>query len=204
VRFRLIGQAAILAVLLPAAASAQDFGVLESAETINRGNFKVKANPMLILGENGADNTFGISLLAGYGFTDNFDAEVAAAFYEHEVSFIGGNVELWLVRNRGIDFSASGGLHFGNNPFVDTLGIDLTFLGSRHVTPRLEIFFGALDLAFDSTRGDVIDETFKTVHLVPGIEYRVAEDLDFVAEFGIGLNDNSANYISGGLAYYLR
>jgi len=37
-----------------------------------------------------------------------------------------------------------------------------------------------------------------------GIEYRLAEDLDFVAEVGIGLSDDSANYISGGLAYYLR
>jgi hypothetical protein len=202
VGLRQIGCAALLALLTPVAASAQDFGVLESAETINRGNFKLKANPMLIFGEGGADNTFGISLLAGYGFTDNFDAEAAAAFYDG-VTFVGGNAELWLIRNRAIDFSASAGVHAGLSDALDTLGLDITLLGSRHVTPRLEIF-GALDLAFDDVRNEGVDLTFKTVHLVPGIEYRLAEDLDVVAEFGIGLNDDSANYISGGLAYYLR
>ena len=34
-------------ILIPAAAHAQDFGIMESAETINQGNFKIRANPML-------------------------------------------------------------------------------------------------------------------------------------------------------------
>jgi hypothetical protein len=39
---------------------------------------------------------------------------------------------------------------------------------------------------------------------VPGIEYAISDDLDFVAEFGIALNDDGSHYASVGLAYYLR
>jgi hypothetical protein len=42
------------------------------------------------------------------------------------------------------------------------------------------------------------------VHLTPGIEYRLSNDLDFLAEIGIGLTDASANYLTAGLAYYFR
>ena len=37
-------------LLSPTLAHAQDFGVMESAETINKGNFKLKVIPMFILG----------------------------------------------------------------------------------------------------------------------------------------------------------
>jgi hypothetical protein len=39
---------------------------------------------------------------------------------------------------------------------------------------------------------------------VPGIEYAISQDIDLVAEVGIGLNDDARHYISGGIAFYLR
>ena len=42
------------------------------------------------------------------------------------------------------------------------------------------------------------------MHLVPGLEYRLGSDLDFLAEFGLALNDDSRSYVSVGLALYLR
>jgi hypothetical protein len=42
------------------------------------------------------------------------------------------------------------------------------------------------------------------LHLVPGIEYRLSDTFDLVAEFGIGINDNSSNYVGAGIAYYVR
>jgi hypothetical protein len=42
------------------------------------------------------------------------------------------------------------------------------------------------------------------VYLSPGLEYRVRPNLDLLAEFGIGLNDDSPNYIAFGVAFYLR
>ena len=55
-----------------------------------------------------------------------------------------------------------------------------------------------------SGRGGHCATAFTTAHLVPGIEYRVSSSVDFVGEIGIGLNDGSSNYISAGIAYYVR
>ncbi len=66
-------------LLLPTLAHAQDFGVMESAETIDRGNFKLKVNPMFILGD--GDTRTGIVGGVGYGFTDRLDVEANLAKY---------------------------------------------------------------------------------------------------------------------------
>ena len=187
--------------MVPAAAEAQDFGIMESAETINRGNFKLRLNPMLIFGEENEDHEFGLAALLGYGFTRSFDLEGGVAFYDG-VTFYGANAEFWLLKERPFDFSVSTGLHGrtvdGGGDFA---GIDLTFLGSGHVTPRLEFYTG-LDIAFEGIGEDEVD--FTTVHLVPGIEYKINDSIDFVAEVGIALNDSSRHYLSGGLAFYIR
>jgi hypothetical protein len=193
--------------LIPALAGAQDFGVMGSAETINRGNFKVMANPLLVFQDGEIDKEIGISGLLGYGFTPRLDGEVKVALFDN-VSYVGGDVEYWILRNRGLDFSAIGGIHFGwgDEGIVDTSGIDLTFQGSGSVTSRLEIY-GALDFAFNSLDIDgrfEFDNDYTTVHLVPGLEYALSNDVDVVGELGIGLNDDSSNYISAGIAYYLR
>jgi hypothetical protein len=39
---------------------------------------------------------------------------------------------------------------------------------------------------------------------VPGIEYAISPDLDFVAEVGVAVTDNSRHYAGFGLAFYLR
>jgi hypothetical protein len=199
-RFRLYVLTAFMLVC-PALAHAQDFGVMESAETINRGNWKLKANPMLILFD--GDSEPGIALAAGYGFTDTFDFEAKLALYDG-LTIIGGDVEFWLVKDPNpIDLSVAAGFHYANSDFADTTGVDVTIIGSHAVTPKLDIY-AALDMAFNKFRDDFPDNSFNQFHLVPGIEFKISPDLDFIAEFGIALNDNSENYISGGLAYYIR
>jgi Outer membrane protein beta-barrel domain len=193
--------AAVMAVLPPAAASAQDFGVAESAETINTGNFKLSVNPMFVFPDD-ADNEIGVGLRFGYGFTPRFDMEAKAAFYDG-LYFLGGDFEYWLVKNRAWDVSGGAGLHIARGDFVaDSTGVDLTLLASRHIARRLE-FYGALDLAIESVDDDE-GEDFTTVHLVPGIEYAISDDLDFVAEAGFSLNDDGSHYVSVGLSYYIR
>lgn len=192
--------AAVL-VMTPMLAAAQDFGVMESAETIDRGNFKLKANPILILQDD--DSEPGVGIVAGYGLTDSFDFEGKLAFYDG-VTIFGGDVEFWLVRDpRPFDLSVSAGFHYANSDFSDSTGVDLTFIGSHALTPKLD-FYAALDTAFNSYRDDLPDQRFTQVHLVPGLEYKLHRDLDLVAEFGISLNDNGSHYVSGGLAYYIR
>lgn len=188
-----------LLLATPTLAHAQDFGVVESAETINKGNFKLRGNPMFVFGKD-IDGTTGISLAGGYGFTPRFDAEAQLAIYDGATLF-GGNAEYWLVKDRKLDFSVAGGLHgrTGDRTF-DGFGVDLTFLGSKHVAPKLELY-GGLDFAFERVDNG---PNFKTVHLIPGFEYKLGEDLDFVGELGIGLNDPARHYFSIGIAYYIR
>jgi hypothetical protein len=184
---------------LPASAAAQDFGVMNSAETINRGNFKLLVNPMVIFGRNGADTETGIAGAFGYGFTDRFDAEAKLAAYDG-IKLFGIDAEYWLVKDKSVDVSMIGGVHFGRPEFgTDSKALDFTFLASKEVAPKLELF-GALDLA--RTWFDDSDFDFSTVHLVPGIEYRISDKLDFVGELGLGLNDNSSHYLTAGLAIY--
>jgi hypothetical protein len=192
---------AVVGLAIPVCVAAQDFGVMNSAETINRGNFKLMANPIVVFVEGDADNEVGVALVAGYGFTDSFDVEGKVAFYDG-VKFFGADAEYWLLKEEPVDVSVIGGFNLGRRDGgFDTTAFDFTFLGSGHVTPRLELY-GGLD--FSRVAIDDFDTSFTTAHLVPGIEYAISPDLDFVAEFGIGLNDDSTNYLSAGIAYYLR
>ena len=190
-----------LAMLLPVSAAAQDFGVMNSAETINRGNFKIMVNPLVVFGDDGEDDEVGLALVGGYGFTDRVDAEAKVSFFD-DLTFIGGDVEIWVVNDAPVDVSVIGGFHVALvDEGDDAKGLDFTFLASGHVTPRLELY-GGLDIARNSF--DDSDDSFTSVHLVPGIEYAISQDIDFVAEVGLALNDRSRHYLSGGIAFYIR
>lgn len=190
--------------LLATSAAAQDFGVMESAETLQRGNFKLVGYPMLLLGENGADNSVGVVVRGGYGFTDRFDAEIGAAFYDG-VNYFGVNGEYWLIRalrgTSGLNLSLKGGLHLAQGDGNDATGLDLAALTSFRLTPRAELL-AALD--YTQTFFDAPLDDRSTLYLVPGIEYGISRNLDFLAEFGLGLSDHAPNYLAIGLAFYIR
>jgi len=191
----------VCVLLWPALAQAQDFGVMESAETIDRGNFKLKVNPILILGDD--DNQAGVGFAGGYGFTDRFDFEAKLALYDG-VTLFGVDGEFWLVKDpRRVNLSALAGFHVTKSDFGDQTGVDVTVNASHAVTGKLDIY-AALDMAFNQYRVDFPDNRYTQVHVVPGIEYKIHRDVDVLAEFGIALNDRGNNYISGGIAYYVR
>jgi hypothetical protein len=191
-------------------AGAQYIGVLQSAETMDRGTFKLMVAPIMAFGKEGADDEFGVAARGGYGFTERFDAEAKLGFFENG-TFVGADAELWILKGQeedtGLDFSLTGGVHWlvGKDRYYDTMGFDLTPQFSGHVSRNLELC-GALDVSFESV-DDVpegIDDSFTRLHLVPGIEYRVSETVDLVGEVGIGLNDDSFTYAGVGVAFYLR
>jgi hypothetical protein len=204
--------AAALGLCLALPAAAQYVGVLQSAETMDRGTFKLMAAPIMAFGKEGADDELGIGLRGGYAFTEHFDAEAKVGFFENG-TFVGVDGEYWIYRgaqekpNTGFDFSLTGGLHYiiGSDNRFDTMGFEITPQLSGHVTPKLELC-GALDVSFESIQDAPprVDDSFTRLHLVPGIEYSLSDTFDLVAEFGIGINDNSFNYVSGGITFYVR
>ena len=199
-----------LCFALPAAA--QYVGILQSAETMDRGTFKLMVAPLMVFGKNGADDEVGVAARAGYAFTEHFDAEAKLGFFENG-TFIGLDGEYWIYRgaeekpNTGFDFSLTGGLHYmiGSDNRLDTMGFEITPQLSGHITENLELC-GALDVSFESIK-DVpagFDDSFTRLHFVPGLEYRLSDKADLVGEVGIGLNDDSFNYVGVGIALYLR
>ena len=188
-------------LFVPTLAHAQDFGVMESAETINKGNFKLKGYPMFILGD--GDTQSGIVAGVGYGFSKTFDFEANFARYK-DVTFVGANVEYWLIKGKQpIDLSASVGFHVANSDFGDQTGVDVTVIASHAATKKLDVY-AALAMAFNKYRDSFPNNSYTQAHLVPGVEYKVHPDLDLLAEFGVALNDRGNNYVSFGLAYYVR
>lgn len=196
---RTLGAVALVAVVC-AEASAQDV-LMNSAETINKGNVKLALFPTALLGKNGGENDWGGAGRLGIGLTSRLDVEAKGAVFDG-LKYYGGDAELWLVREPQVDVSASVGLHrtdLENGP--DSSGFDTSLLLSTHVAPQLELY-GGPKAAFDSFSGSDRDVTL--AHAVPGFEYRVTDNLDLLAEVGLALNDDSRSYVSVGLAFYFR
>jgi hypothetical protein len=189
------------AVLLTAGtANAQNF-LMNSAETINKGNFKLCGFPTVLLGEDGAENEWGLASRIGYGFTPSFDVEAKLAKFDG-LTMYGADAEYWLVKGR-TDVSLSGGAHKSSfDGGGGSTAIDTAVIASRSVGSSLEAYVGG-SLSFESI-DDVDDSSFKRFYVVPGVEYKLGEDVDLLAEFGLGLNDDSPNYFSFGAAYYIR
>jgi hypothetical protein len=174
---------------------------MNSAETINKGNFKLMANPIIVFGNNGGDGETGISVMGGYGFGKRFDVEAKASFFDG-VTFLGADAEYWLVNNKPVNVSLIGGFHIADSDFGDNpKGFDFTALASKLIMDKLELY-GGLD--FSKNSFDNSDFNYSTWHLVPGIEYRISPQLDLVGELGIGLNEHASNYVSFGLAFYTK
>ena len=114
--------AASLLVVGAVPAHAQNF-LMNSAETINKGNFKIAGFPTVLLGENGADNEWGIAARLGYGFTPSFDVEAKVAFFDG-FKLYGVDAELWLVKGE-LDVSVAAGAHRADFDFgPDSTAID--------------------------------------------------------------------------------
>jgi hypothetical protein len=174
--------------------------LMNSAETINQGNIKLAIFPTVLLGKNGGGSVWGVAGRVGYGLTPTLDIEAKAAYFKG-LNYYGADIEYWFLKGHNLNASVALGGHLTNyDGGGDSTGIDTSLLFSTTPARNLEIY-GGLMLAFESVKNS--DYNYTRAHLVPGIEYRLSEDLDFLAEFGIGLNANSSNYASLGLAYYL-
>jgi len=201
----ILAAAIILAATTPVLA--QDV-LMNSAETINLGNLKLAVFPTVLFEKNGRANEFGVAFRIGYGITKRVDIEAKAAIYKN-IKYFGADIELWFIKGRNFNVSAAVGGHMtkynndipGDPNNSDSAGFDTALLASTRPFRNLEVY-GGFKLAGDWIENSD-DNPYLRMHLVPGIEYRISDDLDFLAEVGIALNDNSRHYASVGLALYL-
>jgi hypothetical protein len=181
-------------------ASAQNF-ILNSAETIDKGTFKLGAYPVILFGEDDAEDAWGVAVRAGYGFSNSFDVELKGAFLE-DFNMLGLDAEYWFVKGK-VDVSVVAGFHFTDSDLgVDSKAFDIAAIGSGRIAENLDLY-GALNVSAESL-DDVPDSDFTRVYLSPGLEYRLSPNVDLLAEIGVGLNDDSPNYIAFGVAFYIR
>ena len=173
--------------------------LMNSAETINPGNFKLTIFPTMIIGKNGGDNIWGVAGKGGLGLTRSVDIEVKGAIFKN-FTYFGVDLEYWFYRGRNVNASFAVGWHMIDTQIgSNSSGIDTAVIVSTKPSKKVELY-GGLKLSFDEIKntGQQID----LMHFIPGLEYRVAKDIDFLAEFGIALNGESRNYLSFGFAYY--
>ena len=191
----------VAVTFLAAAAQVSAQAVLmNSAETINKGNLKLALFPTVLFGKNGGDSVWGLAGRFGYGLTHSLDIEAKAAFFKG-LKYFGADIEYWFLKSGDFNGSAALGAHMTDyDGGGDTTGIDTSLLFSHKPVEKLEVY-GGLMLAFDKVKNT--DIKYTQIHLVPGIEYRINDSLDFLAEVGIALNADSRSYASVGLALYL-
>jgi hypothetical protein len=174
--------------------------LMNSAETIKPGNFKLGIFPIVLFGKYGSDSISGVAGRAGFALTSSFDIEANAAFFDN-MNYFGADGEYWLVRKNTLNVSVALGIHLNNVKWgQDSSGFDTALLISSAPKNKLEVYAG-LKLAFDSLKNQ--NYTYTLAHIVPGIEYKINSDVDFLIETGLALNGRSRSYASAGLAFYL-
>lgn len=197
----------ILAALAwPAAAAAVDFGVMETADPIGRGDWKFIAYPLVIRAYPSQEQRNGVNVGFGYGASEHWDVELQFANYDDE-SLVGADVEFILRNGDHFDASISAAAHFGETDFGNLTGFGSTAIASYTLPGTWLTLNGALDFSvdrYDFTRsgqarfGTRSDE----LHLVPGLQLRVSRRVDLLGEVGIGISDDARDYAALGLSFY--
>jgi len=178
--------------------NAQDV-LMNSAETINPGNFKLAIFPTALIGKNGGSSIWGVAGRAGLGLTNRIDVEAKGAIFK-DFTYFGVDIEYWFFRGRNVNISAIAGFHITEwKSGTESSGIDVSILASTRPARKFELY-GGLKFAFDSYKN--FGQNFTIAHFVPGFEYKITKEIDFLAEYGISLNDKSNSYFSFGFAYY--
>jgi hypothetical protein len=205
--------AALAALTACGSASAVDFGVMESAEAIEPRTFKLTGFPMLVDKSVHGDDAIALSL--GYGLARDMDVEAQVAVIDRATLY-GADLEWNAWTADRMRFSIGGGLHGADlEQGARAVGADATAIFTYTPVARLDLN-AALDAAVDdvnvresaalppSELRFTEDGRYDTYYFVPGVEYQANRNLDLLAEVGLGLNGESDDYVSAGLAWYFR
>lgn len=204
--------AALAALTVGGNVAAVDFGVMESAESIEPRTFKLSGFPMLVDRSRHGDDAFALAL--GYGLPNDTDVELQVAYIDRATLF-GADLEwnAWSAERRR--FSIAGGLHYADlEQGARAAGVDVTAIFTYALIERLDVN-AAVDAAVDdvdvreagaapSDLHFTEDGRYDTYYFVPGVEYQLTRKVDLLAEVGVGLNGDSDNYVSAGASWYFR
>ena len=211
---RALNVAALAGLALCGSASAADFAMMETAERITEGTFKLSGFPVVIDRGNADDDAeTGFAVGLGYGLPYDLDIEGQVAAYE-DGTYAGADLEWNAWRGNRMAFSISGGLHGADlEKSGSAVGVDGTLIVSYNPIERLALS-AALDAAYDdvndrdaSAPADARFPTngqYETYYAVPGISYLLTRNIDLLAEVGVGLNGDADNYVSAGASWYFR
>ena len=189
-------------------AGAVDFGVMETADVVEPGDFKFIAFPLAVRDGPRREHDTGINVGLGYGLGGNLDAEAQIGVYD-DVTFFGADLEYTYRAGRPLELSIGGGGHAVDSDFGNPWGLDLTHILSYTPAPAPALrLIGAVDLAYelgDADHASAIGargEEYWIAYAVPGLQYRFTDQVDVVGEIGVGLNGDSDDYAAAGISYY--
>lgn len=196
------------ACLCAAPAAAIDFGVMETADVVRRGDFKFIAFPLAVRDGPRREHDSGVNVGLGYGLGAGLDAELQVGVYD-DFTFFGADLEWSYRADRPLELSIGGGAHKVDSDFGHPWGVDVAHIVSYTpaAIPALRLI-GSLDAAFEYT--DPVyaaaigaeHEDYWAVYAVPGVQYRFTRDVDLIGEVGVGLNDDSYDYVAAGISFY--
>ena len=199
-KYRVASSLALLALGAHcASASAQDF-LPNTARTIPAGDLRFTAYPTALFGKNNAPDRWGGAGRVGYGITDNFDVQGKAAVFDG-FGLVGLDTSYWILRgdvNLGLSLGAHKALM---QSAPDSTAVDASWQMSTRLYRRLR-FEGGMSVSLESI-DHVRNSRFSRVYVVPGVNYRISHQVDFVSQLGLGLNNNSPNYLTAGFSFDL-
>jgi hypothetical protein len=197
---RLLALVSLFFAALTVPARAQSF-IMHTADTISPGDLRFTAFPVGLFSRSGGPDRWGGAGLLGYGITDRVDIEGQGAVFDG-FSLVGLNTNVWVFRG-DVDLSGRVGVHKALvTGAPNSTAVDLSTTMGGRVSPSLRVS-GGVTVSFESLDDVRRSTNFHRVYAVPGVEYRINRNLDFIAEFGAGLNHDSPHYLTAGFAVYM-
>jgi hypothetical protein len=198
----------IAGIAFAAPAFAVDFGVMETADTVVAGDFKFISFPLAVRDGPRREVDTGINVGLGYGLSEHVDVEAQIGVYD-DFNFFGLDLEYSYREDQPLELSIAGGAHKVASDFGYPWGWDLTHVVSYTLAsvPTVRVI-GAIDASYETTDAyyaesiSAQDRRYWTVYAVPGVQYRFNERVDVIGEVGVGLNDESNDYVAAGLSFY--
>jgi len=187
--------AGVLALAAPA--RGQD-AVMQAAQPLEASAFRLALHPVLIPE---GDDELGLAGRVEWALDGRLAFQSRFAFY-NDLSFLSAGAAYSLSRGGSLDLALLAGVHRSFPDERDAFyGADLTLLGSHELGDGTSVF-GSLDL--DREWPPAPYAAITRFHLTGGLELAVSKQLTALIEVGLGLGDDSPNYVSAGVAWTSR